>query len=172
MYADMKTDLMEYLGNFARQGKVVKEEDIRNFFQVEFLLCGLGSGYIFFDVFLSSAIRIRFSTENFLSTLPQAKKFTVVRFFIMGRNEDVKPITPWFLGQIESFWFGISEPQFYMKNPDLIYYKNTYLSLYSDEEVSQADETGPTSPWFLQIDSGVYIFHGNCKNPQTHSRAS
>ena len=63
MYADMKTDLMEYLGNFARQGKVVKEEDIRNFFQVEFLLCGLGSGYIF----LSSAFRIRFSTENFLS---------------------------------------------------------------------------------------------------------
>ena len=44
MYSDMKTDLMEYLGNFARQGKVVKEEDIRNFFQVEFLFSGLGTG--------------------------------------------------------------------------------------------------------------------------------
>eukprot|EP00088_Acartia_fossae_P067970 TRINITY_DN8536_c0_g1_i3.p1 TRINITY_DN8536_c0_g1~~TRINITY_DN8536_c0_g1_i3.p1 ORF type:complete len:408 (-),score=107.34 TRINITY_DN8536_c0_g1_i3:577-1800(-) len=32
MYNNMKTDLMGYLASFAREGKVVKEEDIRKFF--------------------------------------------------------------------------------------------------------------------------------------------
>ncbi|XP_023334766.1 putative E3 ubiquitin-protein ligase UBR7 [Eurytemora carolleeae] len=33
MYNNMKTDLMGFLADFAREGKVVKQEDIQNFFQ-------------------------------------------------------------------------------------------------------------------------------------------
>ena len=37
MYNNMKTDLMGFLADFAREGKVVKQEDIQNFFQVSFI---------------------------------------------------------------------------------------------------------------------------------------
>lgn len=34
MYTDMKGELMNYLAGFAREGRVVKEQDIKEFFKV------------------------------------------------------------------------------------------------------------------------------------------
>jgi E3 ubiquitin-protein ligase UBR7 len=34
MYNSMKENLMEYLAKFAQNGKVVREQDIREFFEV------------------------------------------------------------------------------------------------------------------------------------------
>jgi E3 ubiquitin-protein ligase UBR7 len=35
MYNSMKENLMEYLAKFAQNGKVVREEDIKQFFEVK-----------------------------------------------------------------------------------------------------------------------------------------
>ena len=40
MYNSMKENLMEYLAKFAQNGKVVREEDIKEFFEVTQLMIG------------------------------------------------------------------------------------------------------------------------------------
>ncbi len=46
MYNSMKENLMEYLAKFAQNGKVVREEDIKQFFEVKMFSHQLGP-YLF-----------------------------------------------------------------------------------------------------------------------------